>query len=103
MLTPSKILLPLAFVVAGLKEVGEPAREALIVDLAEKSHKGRSIRLYYSIREGVIIPALLFGAFLWHLSHKIMFLTAFIIRAIGVLIIFTLVKIEEQIMYLNIN
>jgi len=56
-LTPNTTLLPLAFIVVGLREIGESARKALIVDLAEKSHKGRSIGLYYSIREGIVVSA----------------------------------------------
>src|SRR2546427_2104050 len=42
--------LVLAFVVGGLREIGEPARKALIVDLAEPEVRARSIGLYYLIR-----------------------------------------------------
>ena len=42
----------------------EPTHKALIVDLAERNHKGGSIGLYYLIREGIVIPAPLFGALL---------------------------------------
>jgi len=40
-LTPSKELPPIAFLLAGLREIGEPARKALIVDLAEGLVRGR--------------------------------------------------------------
>ena len=94
-LMPDVVFLPLAFVIAGLREIGEPARKALIVDLAERGRKGRSIGLYYLIREGVMILAPLLGGFLWNLSHQIMFFTAFIVGILGVLI-FILAKIGEQ-------
>lgn len=93
-LIPNPELLPLAFIVAGLREIGETARKALIVDLAEKSHKGRSIGLYYLIREGLMIPAPLLGGLLWEVSPKVMFLAASAVGILGV-IIFTLGRIEE--------
>src|SRR5438094_903721 len=42
--------LVVAFVVGGLRELGEPSRKALIVDLAEPTLRARSIGLYYLIR-----------------------------------------------------
>ena len=77
---------PLAFIIAGLREIGEPARKALIVDLAEKSHKGRSIGLYYLIRETIMIPASLLGGLLWDISPQTMFLAAFVVGTLGVVI-----------------
>src|SRR5437867_1363719 len=50
-------MLAAAFVVGGLREVGEPARKALIVDLAEPALRARSIGLYYLIRSLAIAPA----------------------------------------------
>jgi len=94
LLTPSAAILPFAFVIAGLREIGEPARKALIVDLAEKSHKGRSIGLYYLIREGSMTPAPLIGGLLWNLSPQTMFLAAFAVGTLGVLI-FASARVEE--------
>lgn len=78
-------LLPLAFVVAGLREIGEPARKALIVDLAEDKFRGRIIGLYYLIREFATMPAPFIGGFLWLISPETPFYVAFIIGALGVL------------------
>jgi MFS family permease len=39
-----------AFIVGGLREVGEPARKAMIVDLVRPSLRARSIGLYYLVR-----------------------------------------------------
>jgi len=54
-----------AFVIAGLREIGEPARKARIVDLAEDAHRGRVVGLYYLIRGLATIPAALLGGILW--------------------------------------
>jgi len=60
----------MAFVIAGLREIGEPARKARIVDLAEATHRGRVVGLYYLIRGLITIPAPLLGGLLWQQSHS---------------------------------
>src|SRR6185436_17630736 len=57
--------LVLAFVIGGLREVGEPARKAMIVDLVRPSLRARSIGLYYLIRSVSIAPAAFIGGMLW--------------------------------------
>ena len=66
---PSKWLF-VAFVIAGLREIGEPARKARIVDLAEAAHRGRVVGLYYLIRGVITIPAPLLGGVLWQYGHS---------------------------------
>lgn len=85
-LVKDQSFLPLAFIVAGLREIGEPARKALIVDLAGEEHRGKVIGLYYLIRESTTMPAPLIGGFLWLISPKLPFYTAFLIGLIGVLL-----------------
>jgi MFS family permease len=51
-----------AFVVGGLREIGEPARKALITDLG---HAGRDYGLYYLLRGLAVAPAALAGGWLW--------------------------------------
>lgn len=85
-LVREEYLLPLAFVVAGLREIGEPARKALIVDLSGEEHRGKSIGLYYLIRELVTMPAPIIGGFLWLVSPQLPFLTAFLIGLAGALL-----------------
>ena len=94
MLIPCASMLPIAFVIAGLREIGEPARKALIVDLAEKSYKARAIGLYYLIRDAAMIPAPILGGILWELSKRIMFSVSAAIGAIAV-IIFIASRIES--------
>lgn len=72
-----------AFIVAGLRETGEPARKALIVDLAPERARGRSVGLYYLIRGLVAFPASLVGGWLWTIGPRIMLVTAFGVGAVG--------------------
>ena len=57
--------LAVAFVIGGLKEMGEPARKSLIVDLSEAAHRGRSVGVYYTIRNLLVVPAGVVGGILW--------------------------------------
>ena len=43
------------FVCAGLREIGEPARKAMIVDLADAAQRGRMVGVYYFTRGLVVI------------------------------------------------
>ncbi len=75
-----------AFVVGGLREVGEPARKALIVDLAAPSLRARSIGLYYLIRSLTIAPAAFIGGLLWEVTPVLPFWMAGAIGLVGVIV-----------------
>jgi MFS family permease len=67
-----------AFVVAGLWEIAEPARKALIVDLAPEAMRGRAVGLYYLLRNLVVVPAALLGGLMWRAAGpEAMFYAAF--------------------------
>jgi MFS family permease len=85
-LSGSFAALALAFVVAGLREVGEPARKALIVDLAVPALRARSIGLYYLIRSVAVSPAALVGGLLWGITPVLPFYVAAGIGLIGVVV-----------------
>ena len=74
-----------AFVIAGLREVGEPARKALIVDLAMETARGRAIGMYYLIRGLVVFPAPLVGGWLWNLDHRLPFYAALVVGLLGLI------------------
>jgi MFS family permease len=57
--------LALAFVVGGLREIGEPARKAMIADLVPPDVKTQAIGLYWSARSLAVIWASPVGALLW--------------------------------------
>jgi predicted MFS family arabinose efflux permease len=64
-LVPDNRWLPLAFVVYGLREVGEPARKALITSLMPQAVRARGVGLYWGIRSLAICWASLVGALIW--------------------------------------
>jgi MFS family permease len=86
--------LVLAFVVGGLREIGEPARKALILDLVRPDLRARGVGLYYLLRSLAIAPAAMVGALLWKVSPTTPFLMAGAIGAIG-LVLFTL-TVDER-------
>lgn len=75
----------LAFVVAGLREIGEPARKALIVDLAQETVRGRAVGMYYFLRGLVVFPASLVGGWLWAIGAQWPFYAAFVVGLAGFL------------------
>ncbi len=76
----------LAFVVGGLREIGEPARKAMIVDLAQDNVRARSVGLYYLVRSLSITPAAAIGGVLWGVAPQLPFIVAGIIGLIGTLV-----------------
>lgn len=83
-----------AFVVGGLREVGEPARKALILDLVPDGARARGVGLYYLIRSLAITPAALTGGILWRIAPEVPFLLAGAIGIMGTAV-FT-VTVEER-------
>jgi MFS family permease len=79
-----------AFVLGGLREIGEPSRKAMIVDLAAHELRARTVGLYYLLRSLSITPASAVGGVLWKIRPPVPFLTAGVIGIIGtVLFAFT--------------
>jgi MFS family permease len=78
--------LTVAFVIAGLRETGEPARKALILDLAAAGARGRAVGLYYLIRGLAVFPAPLVGGWLWTLDRRLPFYAAFAVGVAGFLV-----------------
>jgi MFS family permease len=54
-----------AFIVYGLREIGEPARKALITSLMPEESRAVGVGLYWGIRGLAISAAALTGAFVW--------------------------------------
>jgi MFS family permease len=73
-----------AFVIGGLREVGEPARKAMIVDLVRPALRARSIGLYYLIRSVAIAPAAMIGGLLWAVTPALPFWMAGGVGLVGV-------------------
>ncbi|MGH7644375.1 MAG: MFS transporter [Gemmatimonadales bacterium] len=76
--------LTIAFVVAGLRELGEPARKAMIVDAAPEDARAQTVGAYYLARSVLIIPAGIAGGLLWARQPQMPFWLAAAIGAVGV-------------------
>ncbi len=74
-----------AFVIGGLREIGEPARKALIVDLANPAARGRTVGTYYAIRGFAVAGAAAVGGFLWTIRPAWTFLAAAALGVAGTL------------------
>lgn len=79
-------LLVIAFMIGGLREIGEPARKAMIVDFAKDSLRARSVGLYYLVRSLSITPAAALGGLLWNVDPRTPFVAAAAMGVIGTLV-----------------
>lgn len=75
--------LVVAFIIGGMREIGEPARKAMIVDFAQEGVRARSVGLYYLVRSLSITPAAAMGGLLWQITPEVPFITAALIGLIG--------------------
>ncbi|HKF45025.1 MAG TPA: MFS transporter [Thermoanaerobaculia bacterium] len=76
-------VLLIAYVVGGLREIGEPARKSLILDLSEPSARGRTVGLYYTIRGFAVAGAAAIGGALWTIGPAWTFLAAAALGLLG--------------------
>jgi predicted MFS family arabinose efflux permease len=91
-LVPNDWLL-LAFVVYGLREIGEPARKAMITSLMPPERRARGVGLYWGLRSLAICPAALGGAALWiALGPEAAFLTAFASGCMGAAVYYLITR-----------
>ena len=79
-------LLVVAFIIGGLREIGEPARKAMILDFSRDDLRARSVGLYYLIRSLSITPAAAIGGLLWKISPQTPFVIAGAIGIIGTIV-----------------
>jgi len=75
----------IAFVVGGLREIGEPARKGMIVDLAAENQRGEVVGVYYLIRGLSVAAAPLVGGLLWTVSPQSTFAIAAGLGILGAL------------------
>ncbi|GAC1463123.1 MAG: hypothetical protein NVSMB9_00200 [Isosphaeraceae bacterium] len=68
--------LVMAFFIGGLREIGEPARKAMITELAPTTFRTQAIGVYWAVRSLSILLAPLIGGLLWLVSPRAMLLSA---------------------------
>ena len=84
--------LVIAFIIGGLREIGEPARKAMILDFAEPKVRARSVGLYYLMRSLAITPAAAIGGLLWKITPQTPFVLAGAFGVTGTLIFIATVR-----------
>jgi MFS family permease len=85
-LAQSFAALVFAFVIGGLREIGEPSRKAMIVDFAEPHLRARTVGLYYLVRGLTITPAAALGGLLWKFEPQATFVAAGVIGLVGTIV-----------------
>src|SRR5215217_7582839 len=83
-----------AYVIGGLREIGEPSRKAMIVDLAHDNVRARSVGLYYLVRSLSITPAAVIGGLLWKIAPQVLFVSAGLIGLVGTTVF--IMTVEER-------
>lgn len=92
-LVPDGWGLVLAFVVYGLREIGEPARKALITSLFPRAIRAEGVGLYWGVRSVAICWASLVGAFVWYaFGPEPLLYLAFAIGCLGAAVFYLLVR-----------
>ena len=89
-------LLVTAFVIGGFKEIGEPARKSLIVDLAPDRVRASTVGVYYTIRNLVVVPAGLVGGLLWQKGSILPLEAAFAVSMAGT-VVFLLMQRTQRV------
>ena len=75
-----------AFIIGGLREIGEPSRKAMIVDFARDDLRARTVGLYYLVRSITITPSAAVGGLLWKLAPEVPFMVAGVIGLVGAIV-----------------
>ncbi|MFO0841856.1 MAG: hypothetical protein U0797_05570 [Gemmataceae bacterium] len=92
-LVPNGGWLVLAFIVYGLREIGEPARKAMITSLMPEEVRARGVGLYWGLRSVAISPAALAGVPLWlAYGPEVAFVTAFLCGCVGAAVFYLLTR-----------
>lgn len=85
-----------AFLIGGLREIGEPARKAMIADLVPADVRTQAIGLYWSVRSAAVMFAAPVGGLLWIFGNWlrpgwgswVMFFTAGMLGMVGALLFY---------------
>src|SRR5438132_9864137 len=90
----SLVLLFAAFTIRGLKEFGDTSRKALIIGYCDPARCGQMVGTYYLVRDLIVSPGAIVGAYLWYLGAVPNFLGAAALGIAGT--IFYIKTIREQ-------
>ena len=101
-LAPDGYGLVLAFVIWGLREIGEPARKALIVSLLPAPIRAQGVGLYWGIRGLAICWASLIGALVWFwLGPQALLYLAFAFGCAGAAVFYVYAREPDETQHLS--
>jgi MFS family permease len=87
-------LLLIAFAIRGFKEFGDTSRKALIIGYCDPARCGQMVGAYYLVRDLIVSPGAILGAYLWYLGAVTNFLGATALGIAGT--IFYIKTIRDQ-------
>ncbi|MSQ95672.1 MAG: MFS transporter [Gemmataceae bacterium] len=77
----------IAFIVYGLREIGEPARKAMITTNMPEAIRARGVGLYWGLRAFAVCTSALVGAWLWQWrGPEMLFTAAFVFGILGIVV-----------------
>lgn len=77
----------LAFIIYGMREIGEPARKAMITTNMPEPIRARGVGLYWGIRAFAVCTSALVGAWLWQWrGPEVLFTAAFGFGILGIVV-----------------
>jgi MFS family permease len=86
---PNGPWLMLAFVTYGLREIGEPARKALITSLLPADERAKGVGLYWGMRSFALCSASVVGAMIWsQLGPEVLLHCAFALGCVGAVVFY---------------
>jgi MFS family permease len=89
-------LLGIAFAIRGFKEFGDTSRKALIIEYCDPEKRGQMVGTYYLVRDLIVSPGALVGAYLWKLGAALNFLGAAALGIIGTVFYLQTIRQERR-------
>jgi hypothetical protein len=74
--------------IRGLKEFGDTARKALIIEYADPHRRGQQVGAYYLVRDLIVSLGAILGAYLWRANPQLNFLGAAAFGIAGIIFYF---------------
>ncbi len=96
LLSRSFAALLVAFAIRGLKEFGDTSRKALIIGYCEPARCGQMIGAYYLVRDLIVTPGALLGAYLWKQGAGLNFLGAAALGIAGTILYIKTIRDQRE-------
>jgi MFS family permease len=88
--------LVVAFVIRGLKELGDTSRKALIIGYSDSERRGQMVGAYYLVRDLIVSTGAILGAYLWKVGPGLNFLGAAALGATGTIFYVKTIRQSRQ-------